>query len=88
MDIAPRLYKLAWRKNRTVREELQEENWTRGLWRMQDAGTIAEFVHLWHLVQQVQLREQEDTIAWMDCERAVHTEVCICSIISRVGVSF
>lgn len=34
MDIAPRLYRLAWRKNRTVQEELQNDNWTRGLWRM------------------------------------------------------
>lgn len=64
MDIAPNLYKLAWRKNLTVRKELQDDNWMRGLWRMRDADTIYEFVKLWGLVQQVQLNEQQDTIVW------------------------
>jgi len=31
MDIFPDLFKLAWRKNRSVREELQHQSWTRGL---------------------------------------------------------
>lgn len=62
MDIAPRLYKLAWRKNKTVHEALQQKNWLRGLWRMQDADTIAELVKLWGLIMQVQLTENQDSI--------------------------
>lgn len=64
MDIAPNLYKLAWKKNQTVREDLQNENWMRGLWRMQGADAMAEFINLWHQVQQVQFSEQEDIISW------------------------
>jgi hypothetical protein len=30
-DLAPNLYKLAWRKNQSVRDDLQNNNWTRGL---------------------------------------------------------
>ena len=29
MDLFPDLYRLAWRKNKTIREELQNQNWTR-----------------------------------------------------------
>lgn len=36
-DIAPHLYKLAWRKNQTVRDDLQDDNWMRELWRMATA---------------------------------------------------
>lgn len=64
MDIAPNFYRLAWRKNRTVREDLQDHNWIRGLWRMQDGETMAEFIKLWHLVQQVELNDEEDSITW------------------------
>jgi len=52
MDIAPGLYRLAWRKNRKVREELQDQSWTRGLWRMSTVEEMADFVTLW------------DQIAW------------------------
>lgn len=34
MDLYLDLYRLAWRKNRTVKKELLDQNWTRGLWRM------------------------------------------------------
>jgi len=34
-DLAPSLFKLAWRKNNCVREDLADHKWTRGLWRMQ-----------------------------------------------------
>jgi len=37
IDIAPTLYKLAWRKQGTVQQELQNNNWTHGLWRMTTA---------------------------------------------------
>ena len=46
-DIAPSLYKLAWRKHLTVKERLVNQSWTRGLWRMQTVEEMAEFVQLW-----------------------------------------
>jgi len=46
-DFAPHLYKLAWRKGLTVREEVEYQTWTRGLWRMSTADEMAEFVLLW-----------------------------------------
>ena len=57
MDIAPGLFKFAWRKNRKVREELQDQSWTRGLWRMNTVQEMVEFVTLWDLVQQVTLTD-------------------------------
>lgn len=64
IGIAPNLHKLAWRNNQTVRDDLQDGNWMHGLWRMQDADTIAEFINLWHKVQQVQLNAQPNSITW------------------------
>jgi hypothetical protein len=43
-DLAPSLYKLAWRKHNSVEEDLRNMNWTRGLWRMQSVEQMAEFV--------------------------------------------
>lgn len=55
-DIAPNLYKLAWRKNQTVADDIRDANWTRGFWRMSTAEEIAELVNLWFLVDNVQLQ--------------------------------
>lgn len=63
-DIAPALYKLAWRKNLTVNAQLEDQSWTRGLWRMQSVEEMAEFVKLWDMVQEVQLTAVEDEIIW------------------------
>lgn len=63
MHFAPNLYKLAWRKQRTVQEELPNHNWTRGLWRMTTLQEMSEFVVLWDLVQNA-LTDQEDSIRW------------------------
>jgi len=46
MDIAPGLYKLAWRNNKKVRKKLQDQSWIRGLWRMSTIEEMAEFVLL------------------------------------------
>ena len=43
-DRFPELFKWAWRKNKSVKEELQNQNWTRGLWRMQTVEEMASFV--------------------------------------------
>ena len=48
----------------TVRDDLEDDKWTRGLWRMSTAEEIAEFVSLWFLVQNVQLTDSEDEIRW------------------------
>ena len=63
-DLAPQLYKLAWRKGLTVREEIGNQTWTRGLWRMSNASEIAEFVGLWDSVQSVVFTEETDQITW------------------------
>ncbi|PUZ51607.1 hypothetical protein GQ55_6G201900 [Panicum hallii var. hallii] len=64
MDLFPDLFKLAWRKNKTVRDELVNLNWTRGLWKMQTIEEMACFVKLWDLVQAVQLSDEPDKITW------------------------
>lgn len=46
-DIAPNLYKLAWRKRNTVVVDLHNQNWTRGLWRMSTMEDMAEYIILW-----------------------------------------
>ena len=50
MDLFQDLFKLAWRKNRTVKEELEHQSWTRGLWRMESVTELASFIRLWALV--------------------------------------
>lgn len=47
MDLFPDLFKLAWRKNKIVQEELVNLNWTRGLWKTQTIEEMANFVKLW-----------------------------------------
>nr|XP_034574493.1 uncharacterized protein LOC117838539 isoform X1 [Setaria viridis] len=63
-DIAPNLYDLAWRKHKTVHEEIIEHNWTRGLWRMNSVTEMEEFLLLWDSVQNITLNDQPDAIAW------------------------
>jgi hypothetical protein len=64
MDIFPDLFKLAWRKNLSVKEELENQSWTRGLWRMQSVNEMASFVRLWDLAQTVELSAEPDFIRW------------------------
>jgi len=64
MDLFPELFKLAWRKNKTVKEEVHNQNWVRGLWRMQTVAQMADFIKLWDSVQEVQLAEEPDKITW------------------------
>jgi hypothetical protein len=63
-DLAPNMYRLAWRKNQTVRGDLQNQNGTRGIWRMSTTVEMAEFVSLWTLLQDVQLTQDSDQITW------------------------
>lgn len=62
MDVYPDLFRLAWRKNRSVKDELQNQSWTRGLWCMQTVSEMAQFVELWDQVQTIQLTNSDDQI--------------------------
>jgi len=72
-DIAPRLYKLAWRKHLTVKEQIENQSWTRGLWRMSSVEEMADFVALWDLIQELQLTMEEDQISWRWTADGVYT---------------
>jgi len=73
MDLFPDLFKLAWRKNKRVQEELVNLNWTRGLWKMQTIEEMANFVKLWDLVHDVQLSNEPDKITWKWTADGVYT---------------
>jgi mannosylglycoprotein endo-beta-mannosidase len=72
-DIAPKLFKLAWRKRNTVAEDLCNQNWTRGLWHMSSADEMAELVLLWDKLQNVQLSVLPDSIRWRWTTAGVYT---------------
>ena len=64
MDLYLDLFKLAWRKNTRVKEEFLNQNWTRGLWRMETVSQMANIVELWDAVQQRKFNDEQDTIKW------------------------
>jgi hypothetical protein len=72
-DIAPRLFKLAWRKNHFVATDLQNNNCLRGLWRMTQAEEMAELITLWALVDEVQLQDREDVLRWRWTADGIYT---------------
>jgi hypothetical protein len=72
-DLASNLYRLAWRKNNTVAVDLQNQNWTRGLWRMGTAEEMAEFVMLWGKLQEVHLVDRPDEIKWRWSAQGVYS---------------
>ena len=65
MYLAPELYKIASRKNRSVHNELMNENWIRAVARLQTIQQLGEFVSLSNHISQITLLpDQEDTIRW------------------------
>ena len=50
MDLYLDLFKLAWWKNTRVKEEFLNQNWTRGLWRMENVSQMANSVDIWNVV--------------------------------------
>jgi hypothetical protein len=72
-DIAPNLFRLAWRKNQSVQEDLQDDRWTRGLWRMTTAKEMAKLVLLWSMLQEVQLTDRPDEIKWRWTSHGAYT---------------
>jgi hypothetical protein len=53
--------------------DLQNHNWTRGLWRMSTSQEMAEFVLLWGLLEHVQLCDEPDQITWKWNAKGVYT---------------
>jgi hypothetical protein len=43
-DIAPGLYRLAWRKHQSIKEDMHNDNWTRDIWRMSSVEEMAELI--------------------------------------------
>jgi len=80
MDLFPDLYKLAWRKNKTVSEELVNLNWTRGLWKMRTVEEMASFIRVWDLVQIVQLTAEPDQITWRWTTNGLYTAKSVYNI--------
>ncbi|WVZ95314.1 hypothetical protein U9M48_041096 [Paspalum notatum var. saurae] len=73
IDLAPNLYPLAWRKNKKLSEQLPNLNWTRGLWRMENAQQLNEFILLWNELEGVVLTDQADTIRWKWTENGIYS---------------
>lgn len=46
-------------------EAMQDDNWTKGLWRMQTADEMAETIILENRLMEVQLNDQHDEIIWL-----------------------
>ena len=65
-NLAPHLFLLVTRKNKTVQQELQNKNWIRSLrGKITTATHIEEFVSLWIRIQNVQLLPGvRDSITW------------------------
>jgi hypothetical protein len=57
----PTLFKLAWRKNGTVQNGLNNGNWMKGLQRINSIELIDDFVTLWHRLQTVTLSADDDS---------------------------
>lgn len=72
-DLAPNLYKLAWRKRQSVRDDMMNGNWTRGLWRMTTAEELAEMESLLMLLSEVHLTNREDKFVWKWTADGVYT---------------
>jgi hypothetical protein len=62
-EIAPALFRLAWRKNYTVADAICNGKWMRGLRRISSTPEVCQFVHLWRLVHHVQLTSEPDSVS-------------------------
>lgn len=63
-DVAPSAFRLARRKNLTVKEALVDGRWMKGLQRIASTEEIDQFIHLWEMIQTVQLTTDRDCIKW------------------------
>ena len=65
-NLAPHLFELVRRKNRSVQQELQSNKWIRSLQgKITTATQVEEFVSLWLRIQNIHLQpHMQDSIAW------------------------
>lgn len=61
-EIAPDLYKLAWRKQEKIATSLTDGRWTHGLRHLSTTEEINQYVEIWALVHEVKLSDQPDDI--------------------------
>jgi hypothetical protein len=64
MDIAPSCFRLARRKNHSVKNALARNKWMVGLQHLTTNDQARQFLHLWLVVRSVQLTDQQDTVTW------------------------
>lgn len=70
----PALLKHSKRKNRSVKEALEDEKWIQDIDHNLTQNLIAEFIALWGLLQDVTLTpHQEDVITWLYIADGVYT---------------
>jgi hypothetical protein len=63
-EITPALHRFAWRKNISIAAGTVGGAWMKGLHRISTPEEINQVVHLWNMLQQVQLANQPDDITW------------------------
>jgi hypothetical protein len=73
-DIAPTIFELAWRKNNTVAQGLNNGKWMQGLQRMATPEQIQQFIKVWTLAAQVQRTEEPDKITWRFTTNGVYAQ--------------
>jgi hypothetical protein len=66
-NLAPQLFELVRRKNRSVQQELQTDGWIRSLrGKIITATHLEEFISLWIKIQNIQLQPGvQDSVTWM-----------------------
>jgi hypothetical protein len=64
MDITSCCFRLARRKNHSVKNVLATNRWMVGLQRLTTNDHARQFLHLWLAVRYVQLTDQQDTVTW------------------------
>jgi hypothetical protein len=63
-DLAPNLYQIARRKERSVDIELQNLKWIRNIREIDSTPLLEEFTLLFMALSIVELRDNEDSIRW------------------------
>jgi hypothetical protein len=79
-DIAPRLYKLVWRKNISVAEALHDRKWSRGLQQITSTEDINSFVDLWQRLREVTLSAQEGASTWRFSSNGIYSSSLVYNI--------
>jgi hypothetical protein len=72
-DIAPDIFKISIRKNRTVKEALSNEKWLIDLRHHLDVHHLPQLLKLAELVERVQLTDEPDDIIWRFGNKTFYT---------------